>query len=115
MRGRKVWAIIGAVLLLAVVAGAAVAQSFSQVVNLGRGQTAYVSCDGAARLRAERQSELIMLLSCGRAEQAPPTATATPAQPPAPTATATAQPPGGDMTDMHWHPAGVAHGDRPAH
>ena len=97
MHGRKVEAIIGAVLLLAVVAGAAVAQSFSQVVNLGRGQTAYVSCDGAARLRAERQSELIMLLSCGRAEQAPPTATATPAQPPAPTATATAQPPSGDL------------------
>ena len=57
MHGRKVWAAIGAILLLAVVAGAAVAQSFSQVVNLAKGQTAYVSCDGAARLRADRQSE----------------------------------------------------------
>ena len=84
MRGRKVWAIIGAVLLLAVVAGAAVAQSFSQVVNLGRGQTAYVSCDGAARLRADRQSELIVLLSCGRPEQAQPTETDSMWQDPSP-------------------------------
>lgn len=114
MHGRKVEAIIGAVLLLAIVAGAAVAQSFSQVVNLTRGQTAYVSCDGAARLRTDRQSEWIVLLSCGRAEQVQPTATVQP--PPAATATSTpVMPPGGDMTDMHWHPAGVAHGDRPAH
>ncbi len=46
MHGRKVSATIGAVLLLAVMAGAAVAQSFDQVVNLVRGQTAFVSCDG---------------------------------------------------------------------
>ena len=98
MHGRKVEAIVGAVLLLAVVTGAAVAQSFGQVVNLTRGQTAYVSCDGAARLRAERQSELIVVLSCGRAEQAQPTATATVQPPPAPTATATpGQPPAGDL------------------
>ena len=115
MHGRKVWAVIGAILLLAVVAGAAVAQSFSQVVNLARGQTAYVSCDGAARLRADRQSELIMLLSCGRPEQAQPTATPTVQPPPAATATATpGQPPSGDMVDMYWHPP-MAHGDRPRH
>ena len=105
MHGRKVWSIVGAVLLLAVLAGAAVAQSFNQVVNLARGQTALVTCDGANRLRADRQSDLIVALSCGRPEQAQPTATAT-ATP--------VQPPAGDMSDMTWHAPG-AHGDRPAH
>lgn len=105
----KTRAIIIAVLLLAIVAGAAVAQTYGQVVNLVRGQTVLVTCDGAGRLRADRQSELIVALACGRAEQTQPTAT--PTAPAAPTATA--QPPG-DMTDMTWHAPG-AHGDRPAH
>ena len=103
----KTRAIIIAVLLLAVVAGAAVAQSVTYVVTMTRGETAYVTCDGANRLRAERQTDLTVLLTCGRAEQAQPTAT-----PAGPTATPTTTP--GDMTDMTWHAPG-AHGDRPAH
>ena len=98
----KTRAIIVAVLLLAVVAGAAVAQSsYTHVLNLARGETVLVTCDGAARLRADRQNELIMALACGQPAQAQPTATPT------------SQPPG-DMTDMTWHPPG-AHGDRPFH
>ena len=58
----KTRAIIIAVLLLAVVAGAAVAQSVTYVVTMTRGETAYVTCDGANRLRAERQTDLIVLL-----------------------------------------------------
>jgi len=103
----KTRAIIIAVLLLAIVAGAAVAQSsFTHVLTLARGETVLVTCDGANRLRADRQTELIVALACGRAEQTQPTAT--PAAP-----TPTAQPPA-DMTDMTWHAPG-AHGDRPAH
>ena len=113
MRSRlKVGIIIG-VLLSAIVVGVTVAQSFTHVLNLSKGQTAYVTCDGAQRLRVDRQGELIALLSCGRAEQAQPTATPT-VPPTEPTATATPvqPPPPGDMTDMAWH-APAAHGARP--
>ena len=111
----RVNAIIIGVLLSAIVAGVAVAQSFTHVVNLARGQTAYITCDGANRLRIDRQGDLIALLTCGRAEQQPqPTATPTvPA--PQPTATATPLPvPPSEMIDMYWHPP-MTHGDRPTH
>lgn len=108
----KTKAFIVAVLLLAIVAGAAVAQgSYTHVLNLARGETVLVTCDGAARLRADRQNELIMALACGRPEQAQPTAT--PTKPAQPTAASTPMP-SGDMIDMLWHPP-MAHGDRPRH
>ncbi len=115
MRSRLKFGIIIGVLLSAIVVGVAAAQSFTHVLNLSKGQTAYVTCDGAQRLRVDRQGELIALLSCGRAEQAQPTATPT-VPPTEPTATATPvqPPPPGDMTDMAWH-APAAHGDRPFH
>jgi hypothetical protein len=110
MNGKKTGITITAVLALAIALGVAVgvgAQGFTQVVALVRGQSALVTCDGANRLRADRQSDLIMALSCGRVEPAQPTVT-----PVTPDPTDTPAP---DTTDMTWHPAGAAHGDRPAH
>lgn len=68
------WMVVFAAVLVA--ATAAAQSSYTFVQALARGQTLYVSCDGAQRLRADRLSELVVVLSCGRPEQATPTATA---------------------------------------
>lgn len=75
--------------LVLLVAGAAMAQSYTYAVNLARGETAYVTCSGAQRLSVDRQG-LIAILACGRPDQVQPTATPLP---PVPTATATPAPP----------------------
>lgn len=123
MRDRKVkfsLSIVVALVLMGAGAigwGVANGQSFTQVVALVRGETARVTCDGANRLRADRQNERTIDLSCGQPAQ--PTATSAPTVAPtdaptaAPTATATPMPPG-EMVDMLWHPP-MAHGDRPRH
>lgn len=131
LKSRKLLISAGVILLIVAALSlfwyySAGAQSFTQVVNLLRGQTAQVTCDGANRLRMDRVSPLIAILSCGAPEQptaiptdiptAVPTAIPTDVPTAAPTeaATATPVPPPSDMTDMTWHAPG-AHGDRTAH
>lgn len=63
-------------------------QSFSYVLNMVRGETARITCEGAARLRIDRVNDRTVDATCGRVAEA----TATPA--PAATATPTAMPPG---------------------
>jgi len=85
---QKRTATIAVILILAVLIGLAVSYyragaqtAFTYTVNLLRGETAYVTCDGANRLRVQRVSDLITTLSCGQPAQA----TATPAPTPVPT------------------------------
>ncbi len=71
------------VFLSFVFTGIAGAQSFNFVQNLVRGQNLYVTCDDAQRLRIDRVSELIAILSCGQTAQ--PTPTVQPTVQPTPT------------------------------
>lgn len=92
--------------------GATMAQSpFNYVVALVRGEVVQVTCTDANRLRADRQNELEIWLTCGRVATATPAPQPTTIPAPQPTATPVA----GDMADMVWHAPGLTHGDRPAH
>ncbi len=90
MRDRKVKISLSIVVALVLMGagvigwGVANGQSFTQVVALVRGEAARVTCDGANRLRADRQNERTIDLYCGQPAQP----TATPAPTVAPTATA---------------------------
>lgn len=106
-----------AVLALALVAGVLVgsgvtaAQSpFDYIVSLVKGEVVQVTCTDANRLRADRQGDLEVWLTCGRVATATPVPQPTATPVPQPTAT----PVVGDMVDMVWH-APAAHGDRPTH
>lgn len=104
MSVRQSW-VVAAILVLALLAGvlvgsgATMAQSpFNYVVALIRGETVQVTCADANRLRADRQGDLEVWLTCGRI--APPTATPAPTLPPTeipqPTNTPVA-PPNGEL------------------
>lgn len=88
------WLVVFAAVLVAATAAAQTSYTFTQ--RLTAGQSLYVSCDGATRLRAERLSDVVAVLTCGRAQPAP-TATATQVPPTAtpaqPTPTNTPVPP----------------------
>lgn len=91
-------AVVVAILAVAVLVGVAVGQApYTFVQALTAGQTMYVSCDGANRLRAERLNELIVTLSCGRPAQQPTATAVPPTATPEPTAMPT-------MPPDHEHP-----------